>query len=85
MPRRNAETSAISPEIATYLDVLWLQRGLSRSTLDSYRSDLVGFREWFNGDLLDVTEAELLDYLSVRNDQGISAPVSYTHLRAHET
>ena len=73
MPRRNAETSAISPEIATYLDVLWLQRGLSRSTLDSYRSDLVGFREWFNGDLLDVTEAELLDYLSVRNDQGISA------------
>ncbi|SVD22910.1 uncharacterized protein METZ01_LOCUS375764, partial [marine metagenome] len=73
VPRRNAEASAISPEIATYLEVLWLQRGLSRSTLDSYRRDLVGFSDWFEGDLLDVTEVELLDYLSVRNNEGVSA------------
>ena len=73
MPPRKAEPPLIPPEIASYLDVLWLQRGLSPATLDSYRGDLVGFREWFDGNLLDVTEADLLDYLSVRHDEGISA------------
>ena len=73
MQTSNTDASRISPEIASYLDVLWLQRGLSPATLDSYRRDLAGFQEWFNGDLNEVTEASLLDYLSVRHDQGISS------------
>jgi len=73
VPPDNAGASVNFPEITSYLDVLWLQRGLSKATLASYRRDLVGFRAWFNRDLREVTEAELLDYLGVRHDQGISA------------
>ncbi len=36
----------VDPSIAEFLDALWLEDGLSRNTLDSYRNDLAGFDVW---------------------------------------
>ena len=32
--------------IERYLDALWMERGLSRNTLDAYRRDLETCRDW---------------------------------------
>ncbi|WP_371265319.1 site-specific tyrosine recombinase XerD [Nitrosomonas eutropha] len=62
-----------------FTDVLWLEDGLSRNTLASYRSDLMQLIEWLgrqertNGLLSDVTQADLLVFLSDRITQGKKA------------
>ena len=51
--------------IARYIDAVWLERGLSRNTLDAYRRDLEGFARFLSNDgqrdsdLLAVTMFEL--------------------------
>jgi integrase/recombinase XerD len=35
-----------SAEIESYIDAVWMERGLAQNTLDSYRSDLLKFAEW---------------------------------------
>lgn len=51
-----------------FTDALWLEEGLSRNTLESYRSDLQQFCNWLaqtgRGALADATRAELLDFLA---------------------
>jgi len=51
-------------------DALWLEDGLSRNTLDSYRRDLRLFSTWLLADrgksLLQVQRLDLLDYLAYR-------------------
>ena len=32
--------------IDTFLDALWMERGLSENTLSAYRSDLIHFLTW---------------------------------------
>lgn len=55
-----------------FSDALWLEDGLSRNTLDSYRNDLQLFSEWLrkrNRDssiLTDATHSDLLDFLASR-------------------
>ena len=57
--------------IDTFLDALWLEEGLARSTLDAYRRDLTLYAAW----LADPRRgARGLDE-STEDD-----PVSYTHL-----
>ncbi|VAW94000.1 Site-specific tyrosine recombinase XerD [hydrothermal vent metagenome] len=41
--------------IATFLDALWLEKGLSDNTLQAYRSDLMAFSKWLALDNLDLT------------------------------
>ena len=52
----------------TFTDTLWLEEGLSRNTLESYRSDLQQFSHWLvqtnRTTLLGATRAELLDFLA---------------------
>lgn len=36
------------PELDAFVDALWLEHGLSRNTLDSYRSDLARFAAWLD-------------------------------------
>ncbi|HWU67306.1 MAG TPA: site-specific tyrosine recombinase XerD [Stenotrophobium sp.] len=51
------------------LDRLWLERGLSANTLDSYRSDLELFARWLlprGVALVQVQEADILDYFAAR-------------------
>lgn len=53
-----------------FCDALWLEDGLSRNTLDSYRRDLRQFQAWLEktrgADLLDATHGELLSYLAYK-------------------
>ena len=51
-----------------FCDALWLEDGLSRNTLESYRRDLRQFGDWLtkqsNRALIDATHADLLAFLA---------------------
>jgi integrase/recombinase XerD len=56
--------------IATFVDALWLEEGLSRNTLDAYRRDLTLLAQWLAGrgaSLMRAGEAELNGYFSARH------------------
>jgi len=57
-------------EIDRFLDVLWMERGLSRNTLAAYRCDLSGFSCWLDEQrqrvLLAARREDLLAYLAAR-------------------
>jgi integrase/recombinase XerD len=60
-------------EIETFLDALWLERGLSENTLAAYRHDLAGLAAWLrsrNRSLTGARREDLLDYLSARFAEG---------------
>jgi integrase/recombinase XerD len=64
------------PIIDKYLDSLWLEKGLSRNTLESYARDLEAFSGWLADQslvLLSVRREDLLRYLSARMGAGIKA------------
>ena len=52
--------------IDAHLDHLWLERGLSRATLDGYRRDLAGFAAWLERPLAAATDADVQAYLADR-------------------
>jgi len=59
--------------IELFLDALWMERGLSKNTLDAYRSDLRSFSVWLSMRQQDIQNAQredLLEYLSVRVSGG---------------
>ena len=63
--------------IESYLDHLWIERGLSDQTLASYRSDLQGLCRWLTAQgrtLLEASTDELLRFLR-----------SYTHASVRST
>ncbi len=64
MPPRPADLA----EIDGFCDALWLEDGLARSTLDSYRSDLGRLAAWLaensHEPLLDLREATLTTFIS---------------------
>jgi integrase/recombinase XerD len=56
----------------SFLDHLWLEDGLSKNTLDSYRQDLTTFALWLtpqHKQLLTVSQADIQQYLAVRFPQ----------------
>lgn len=63
-------TATTAEQLDEFIDSLWLEDGLSRNTLESYRRDLRQFAEWLaarrNAGLLDARHADVLDYLSHR-------------------
>lgn len=63
-----------TPELLdTFIDRLWLEEGLSRNTLESYRRDLAQFAGWLQHTggktLLEVERLDLERYLAVRFPQ----------------
>ncbi|KTB90795.1 recombinase XerD [Pseudomonas syringae pv. syringae PD2774] len=59
------------PLIDRFLDALWLEKGLSDNTRDSYRSDLALFNGWLqerNVDLISAGREVILDHLAWRVD-----------------
>jgi integrase/recombinase XerD len=62
-----------------FSDALWLEDGLSRNTLESYRSDLTCFGAWLvkrkpaDGSLATATHADLLEFLAYRVSGKIKA------------
>jgi integrase/recombinase XerD len=67
-----------------FVDHLWLEDGLARNTLDSYRLDLAQFSEWLikveGKDLAKVEQADIQQYLAVKFP--ISKPRSISRLIA---
>lgn len=75
--------------IERFVDVLWLEQGLSERTRSSYRSDLLLFARWLQSQppvrhLDQVRRADILGYLSVgmrRGDKSTSAARRLSCLR----
>ena len=60
--------------IEKYIDSLWLEKGLSRNTLESYHRDLESFRIWLDGKSIERAQREdILRYLSERMAKGIKS------------
>jgi integrase/recombinase XerD len=65
-------------------DRLWLEEGLSRNTLDSYRQDLVQYADWLEKhagkNLIEAEQADIQRYLAVKYP--VSQPRSISRLIA---
>lgn len=79
--------------IDIFLSNLWLEYGCSDNTIAAYRYDLKIFNTWLNSqklNIVDVSEANILDYLAVLHDKNLRASSTarfcatirkfYTHL-----
>lgn len=58
-----------TPEIDTFIDHLWLEDGLSKNTLESYRADLSQFATWLskrNTPIMAANQADIQQYLAVK-------------------
>jgi integrase/recombinase XerD len=67
-----ALASGDAMELDTFIDHLWLEDGLSKNTLESYRLDLTTFAIWVlaqGKQLLTVDQADIQQYLAVRFPQ----------------
>lgn len=64
-------------QIDRYLDAIWMEKGLSRNTLASYRNDLEGFARWLSGEadccLLQAGQSQIQSYLAYRLGKSFSA------------
>ena len=60
--------------IESFLDMIWVERGLSENTLSAYRNDLFKLAQWLNQkstSLLKGQREDLLAYLAARVSQGV--------------
>ncbi len=84
--RRHSLLTAAESEINqldSFIDHLWLEDGLSKNTLESYRADLSQFNTWLNKSksrLLAANQADIQQYLAVKFPQ--SKPRSISRLIA---
>lgn len=76
-------TEATTPEdqllIEQFLDTLWLERNLSKNTMDSYRLDLQALCFWLNTQKLNLISVQSLDlqsFLAERLEAGYKASSS---------
>ena len=67
-----------------FIDRIWLEEGLARNTLDSYRQDLTQFAQWLEKeaakDLLQVEQFDIQRYLAFKFP--VSKPRSISRLIA---
>ena len=60
--------------IDSFIDNIWLEKGLSQNTLNAYRQDLSNFSNWLEPHGLETADkVKLLDYLAFRLKQGYSS------------
>ena len=68
-----------SKMIDSFLDSVWLKQGLSKSTLDAYRSDLKLLKVWAKKRELkmdEISRPDLLEFIAFKAEQGSSARTS---------
>lgn len=83
MVSEQALSSGDLAELDIFVDHLWLEDGLAKNTLESYRLDLTTFALWLPGQrkqLLTVEQADIQQYLAVKFPQ--SKPRSISRLIA---
>jgi integrase/recombinase XerD len=71
-----------------FCDQLWLEDGLAKTTLESYRRDLRLFAEWLakrEATLLSAGEADLLGYLAFRHGAGRAGLRASSQARLHSS
>ena len=60
--------------IDSFIDTIWLEKGLSKNTLDAYKQDLSSFYSWLDNKSPEkVDKIKLLDYLAFRLKNGYSS------------
>ena len=67
------ETVQIDPAVPRFLDVVWMERGLSANTLAAYRADLLSLQRWLakrGRTLRSVDRADLLAFIASRAEAG---------------
>ncbi len=65
-------SALVAPELDTFIDHLWLEDGLSKNTLESYRADLSQFAAWLakhSKQLMTANQADIQQYLAVKFPQ----------------
>ena len=72
--------------IGSFIDALWLEDGLSKNTLEAYRSDLEIFAQWldkaYQKNILQSTTVEITDFMAKRRaDKATSANRRLTVLK----
>jgi len=68
---KNIESEQQSKTIIdSFLDNLWMERGLSENTLQAYRSDLYAFAVWLSQKSVSITDAQSIDILNYLSEQG---------------
>jgi integrase/recombinase XerD len=73
-PRARALTSADASLLDAFCDALWLEDGLSKNTLESYRRDLAQLARFLKGrGLAGAREADLFSFLAARRGRASSA------------
>ena len=89
MADANAESSQLdnvqlgAVQLDSFIDHIWLEDGLSKNTLESYRTDLSHFNLWLSkqkSQLLKASQADIQQYLAVKFPQ--SKPRSISRLIA---
>ena len=60
----------VDPAIERYLEEIWLEKGLSENTLAAYRRDLSALQSALGKGLADATQADLMQVLARRYEQG---------------
>ena len=68
--------AASQAHIDGFIEMLWLEKGLSEHTQQSYRTDLTKLAIFSNNvgvkDIAVLTTEQLQDYLAYRHDKGLS-------------
>lgn len=60
--------------VDSFLDTLWMERGLSENTLSAYRSDLYAFSSWLvkrDCSLQETSSAEILNFLADQKSSSV--------------
>lgn len=75
VPEKAPTNPAVCADVSlidNFLDDLWLEKGLSRHTLEAYRRDLESLARWLGPSrrLTTTTRPDLFDFLSQRYQQG---------------
>lgn len=81
MTKPASDVFEIPDIIEQFIDVIWMERGLSKNTLSAYRTDLKNFVVWLNAlsddsvsdTLMTADRAIIVSYLSVLETREISA------------
>jgi integrase/recombinase XerD len=74
-PPGRVRAQALSPALLdAFCDALWLEDGLSKNTIASYRADLLQFSVFLKGkDLTEIEETDLFAFLASRKGKATSA------------
>lgn len=60
--------------IKSFLDYLWVERGLSSHTIQAYRSDLTQYVKWLKRDILKVDSSLIGRYVANLRENGCGSP-----------